>query len=88
MSKRETQEKTKQKNPLRKKQKRRGFLAWLSGLRNFKLSQNIGIDLGTATVLVYVQGKGIVLEEPSVVAIDTNTDRILAVGSQAQQYIF
>ncbi|MBE6554403.1 MAG: MreB/Mrl family cell shape determining protein [Ruminococcaceae bacterium] len=52
-----------------------------------KLSQNIGIDLGTATVLVYVQGKGIVLEEPSVVAIDTNSDRILAVGKQAQQML-
>ena len=40
-------------------------------------SSDIGIDLGTATVLVYVKGKGIVLKEPSVVAIDTSNDRIL-----------
>ena len=53
----------------------------------FQLSRNIGIDLGTATVLVYVQGKGIVLQEPSVVAIDTNTDRILKVGIEAQQML-
>ncbi len=66
------------------KKKKRGLFAWL---KNLKLSQNIGIDLGTATVLVYVQGKGIVLEEPSVVAIDTNSDRILAVGKQAQQML-
>ncbi|MBR3895354.1 MAG: rod shape-determining protein MreB [Clostridia bacterium] len=55
--------------------------------RGFQFSRNIGIDLGTATVLVYVQGKGIVLEEPSVVAIDTTTDRILKVGSEAQQML-
>ena len=53
----------------------------------FQFSRNIGIDLGTATVLVYVQGKGIVLQEPSVVAIDTNTDRILKVGIEAQQML-
>ena len=53
----------------------------------FQLNRNIGIDLGTATVLVYVQGKGIVLQEPSVVAIDTNTDRILKVGIEAQQML-
>lgn len=52
-----------------------------------QFSRNIGIDLGTATVLVYVQGKGIVLQEPSVVAIDTNTDRILKVGKEAQQML-
>ena len=59
----------------------------LSRIRNFKFSRNIGIDLGTATVLVYVQGKGIVLKEPSVVAIDTMTDRILKVGEEAQQML-
>ncbi len=63
-----------------KKQPNKGF----GGL---KLSRNIGIDLGTATVLVYVQGKGIVVQEPSVVAIDTNTDRILKVGLAAQQML-
>ena len=48
---------------------------------------DIGIDLGTATVLVYVKGKGIVLEEPSVVAIDTSTDKILKVGRDAQRML-
>lgn len=47
-------------------------------------AQDIGIDLGTASVLVYIKGKGIVLKEPSVVAIDRNTDRILAVGEEAR----
>jgi len=48
---------------------------------------HMGIDLGTASVLVYVKGRGIVLSEPSVVAIDRNTDRILAVGEQARQML-
>jgi rod shape-determining protein MreB len=48
---------------------------------------HIGIDLGTASVLVYIKGKGIVLREPSVVAIDKNTNKILAVGEQAQNMI-
>ena len=46
--------------------------------------QDIGIDLGTASVLVYIKGKGIVLREPSVVAIDRNTNKILAVGEEAR----
>ena len=49
----------------------------------FNMRKDIGIDLGTATVLVYVKGKGIVLKEPSVVAIDRNTDKILKVGKEA-----
>ncbi len=53
----------------------------------FKLGQDIGIDLGTATILVYVKGKGVVLKEPSVVAIDTNTGRVLKVGLEAQNMI-
>lgn len=48
---------------------------------------DIGIDLGTANVLVYVDGKGIVLEEPSVVAIEKNTNTVLAVGNEAQRMI-
>ncbi len=48
------------------------------------LSRDIGIDLGTATVLVYVDGKGIVLNEPSVVAIDKNLDCIAKIGKDAQ----
>ncbi len=51
------------------------------------MRKDIGIDLGTATVLVYVQGKGIVLKEPSVVAIDQNTDKILKVGREAQMML-
>ncbi len=46
--------------------------------------QDIGIDLGTASVLVYIKGKGIVLKEPSVVAIDRNNNKILAVGEEAR----
>lgn len=48
---------------------------------------DIGIDLGTANVLVYVSGKGIVLEEPSVVAIDKRTNSVLAVGEEARRMI-
>ena len=48
---------------------------------------DIGIDLGTANVLVYVDGKGIVLEEPSVVAIEKNTNTVLAVGHEARKMI-
>lgn len=47
----------------------------------------LGIDLGTASVLVYVEGRGIVLSEPSVVAIDRSADRIVAVGEEARQMI-
>ena len=47
-------------------------------------SRDIGIDLGTATVLVYVEGKGIVLNEPSFVAIDTSMDQITKIGKDAQ----
>ena len=46
-------------------------------------AKDIGIDLGTANVLIYVKGQGIVLNEPSVVAIDAETKRPLAVGSEA-----
>ena len=49
--------------------------------------QDIGIDLGTATILVYVKGKGIVLREPSVVAIDKNTNQVLAVGQEARKML-
>ena len=51
------------------------------------LGQDIGIDLGTATILVYVKGKGIVLREPSVVAIDKNTNEVLAVGQEARRML-
>lgn len=50
-------------------------------------SKDIGIDLGTANVLVYVKGEGIVLNEPSVVAIDSETKKTLAVGSKAHDML-
>ncbi len=53
----------------------------------WNFSRKIGIDLGTATVLVYEKGKGIVLQEPSVVALDKNTNRVLAVGKEAQRML-
>ena len=51
------------------------------------LSNDIGIDLGTANTLVYVKGKGIVLREPSVVAIDAASRRVLAVGDEAKRML-
>ena len=48
------------------------------------LAKDIGIDLGTASVLVYVKGKGVVLNEPSVVAMDKTTGKLLKVGTDAQ----
>ena len=48
------------------------------------LAKDIGIDLGTASVLVFIKGKGVVLQEPSVVALDKNSGRLLKVGEEAQ----
>jgi len=53
----------------------------------FNWGQDIGIDLGTATVIAYVKGKGIVLREPSVVAVDNNTGNVLAVGKEARRML-
>ena len=53
----------------------------------FSFSKDIGIDLGTANTLVCLKGKGIILREPSVVAVDMRTDEVLAVGSQAKEMI-
>ena len=53
----------------------------------FGLGQDIGIDLGTATVIAYVKGKGVVLREPSVVAVDSNTNEVLAVGQEARRML-
>jgi rod shape-determining protein MreB len=50
-------------------------------------SGEVSIDLGTANVLVYIKGKGIVLDEPSVVAINRDTNDILAVGEEARQML-
>ena len=57
----------------------------LGSLRFF--TNDIGIDLGTASVLVYVKGKGIVLNEPSVVAVDKSNGKILSVGADAQKML-
>lgn len=58
------------------------FRKWRSGL-----TPRIGIDLGTANTLVYVEGRGIVLNEPSIVAVNQKTGQVVAVGSQAKQML-
>src|SRR5438552_12223696 len=56
-----------------------GILGWFSN--------DLAIDLGTASTLVYVHGKGIVLNEPSVVAVEKKTERVLAVGTEAKRML-
>ena len=51
------------------------------------LSTDIGIDLGTASILVYIKGRGVVLKEPSVVAFDRDTNQIKAIGEEARLMI-
>ena len=53
----------------------------------FGMSLDIGVDLGTANVLIYIKGKGIVLREPSVVAVDRDNNEVLAVGEEARRMI-
>jgi rod shape-determining protein MreB len=60
-----------------------GFVRNLFG----RFSRSIGIDLGTATTLVYVKGKGILLREPSVVAVHAETKQVLAVGTEAKKML-
>ena len=50
-------------------------------------SKDVGIDLGTANTLVYMKGKGIIMREPSVVAVDTKTDEVRCVGGEAKAVI-
>lgn len=52
-----------------------------------KFSRDLGIDLGTSSTLVYVKGKGIMINEPSVVAVNTRTEQILAVGAEARKMV-
>ncbi|MCX8164178.1 MAG: rod shape-determining protein, partial [Aquificaceae bacterium] len=61
----------------------------LSKLANFLgfVPGNIGIDLGTANTVVYAQGRGIVLYEPSIVAIDVRSGKVLAVGKEAKDML-
>ena len=51
------------------------------------LSKDVGIDLGTANTLVYMKGKGIIMREPSVVAVDTRNDTVRYVGQDAKEVI-
>ena len=55
--------------------------------RRKKVAFDIGIDLGTASILVYLKGKGVVLKEPSVVAFDRDTNQIKAIGEEARQML-
>ena len=52
--------------------------------RNSLFSSDIGIDLGTANTLVYVRGRGVVINEPSVVAINDKTNQVVAIGKEAK----
>ncbi|MCK5081507.1 MAG: rod shape-determining protein, partial [Candidatus Omnitrophica bacterium] len=61
----------------------RKFFNYVLGL----FSNDIGIDLGTATTLVFVKGEGVVLCEPSVVAIEKDTNRVVAVGEEAKKML-
>src|SRR5690606_24892214 len=51
----------------------------------FNFSSDVAIDLGTANTLIYIKGKGIVLNEPSIVAVHRNTQKRIAIGYEAQQ---
>ena len=59
---------------------------FLDGILGF-FSNDLAIDLGTANTLVYVKGKGIVLDEPSVVAVEKSTNKVLAVGRAAKEML-
>ena len=59
----------------------------LEGEAGIMFAKDIGIDLGTANVLIHVKGKGIVLNEPSVVALDKKHNKVLAVGEEAWQMV-
>jgi len=61
----------------------KSIINYIQGL----LSNDIGIDLGTASTLVYVKGEGVVVREPSVVAIERGTSRVLAVGNEAKRML-
>lgn len=61
-------------------------MALLKKISNL-FSQDVGIDLGTANTLVYVRGRGIVINEPSVVAVNTKTGRVLAIGNEAKKMV-
>src|SRR3954466_90975 len=71
----------------------RNFMALVSDIKDSfnrsltMFSNDIGIDLGTANTLVYVKGRGIVINEPSIVAVNQKTGRVVAVGAQAKDML-
>jgi len=65
----------------------RSFLQKITGNFFGGFSKNIGIDLGTANTLVYVKGRGIVINEPSVVAVNKKTGQVLAIGREAKRMV-
>lgn len=73
------------KKPIAPLGKARRILMGNKGNSMSFIGRDMAIDLGTANTLVYVRGRGIVLNEPSVVAINTNTGGILAVGAEAKR---
>ena len=50
-------------------------------------SMDIGIDLGTASIIIYMRGKGILVKEPSVVAVNTNSGKVIAIGEEAYKML-
>ncbi|OGI32937.1 MAG: hypothetical protein A2489_00795 [Candidatus Moranbacteria bacterium RIFOXYC12_FULL_36_13] len=65
----------------------RSFLQKITGNFFGGFSKDIGIDLGTANTLVYVKGRGIVINEPSVVAVNKKTGQVLAIGREAKRMV-
>lgn len=64
----------------------KNFLEKIANWKTF-LSNDIGIDLGTANILVYIRGKGVIINEPSVVAVNQKTGRLVAIGNEAKEMI-
>lgn len=66
------------------------MVSWYSkitGRATSRFTEDVGIDLGTANTLVYIQGRGIVINEPSVVAVNTKTGQVLAIGAEAKKMV-
>ena len=51
------------------------------------MNEEIGIDLGTTSILIFVKGKGVVLREPSIVAVDKRTNEVIAIGKEAKNML-
>ena len=74
---------------VRSRNRHQGRLIEIMNLRTLfgYFSSDLAIDLGTANTLVYAKGRGIVVNEPSIVALDRNTKKILAVGHEAKEML-